>query len=132
MPPLYFRNFVTTGNIFEMFKTFEIRSRRYAIKRVFCCRQSEPHLDFPVWIDNFPRSFYLWEVCRYMTLICISFVLKGTCPYILWIWSFSILESVVCCWKTCDWSVDFRIYCLLFGGIVMLLFMGQSDIFQIL
>ena len=48
-------------------------------------------------IFSSPWWFYLWgaDLCSSTILFCSHFVLKGRCPYILGIWLFSTLESMV-------------------------------------
>ena len=47
------------------------------------------------WIFLFGSTILLNHLFSHMVLFCISFILKQRCPYSLWSWLFSLLESML-------------------------------------
>ena len=122
---LYFRKVIIAGDIFIMFKIFRIHLMG-TLSKVFCS-QSKQYLDFPVWFDNIPGLFFLWRAncCSHIHLIlfCIPFVLKGRCPYILWIWLFSPLELMLSYYML--WESMWLVSSFFFAFVVFFVFVSR-------
>ena len=117
--------------MFKMFRAFRIHSW-VTLLNIFC-RQFKQYIDF---FFGSTHLSYLWgvDLCRYMILFCISLALKRKCAYILWIWLFSPLESMLSFWILLEdtWLVDsFCISCVIDCRYVIPS-ISQSGIFQVI
>ena len=131
-----------TGNLFKMLRTFRIGSWGTLSKAFFFffksvqvvlrCFCSDRQLST---IILFMRSY----LCSYMILFCIFCILNGRCPYILWIWIYPLLESIlwfVCYGKACIlffYGRFLHLFCPFFMVVgVLLLQWANLEVFLVL